>query len=61
MNHAEQTQPARTELTEAPQEDLATEFETPFKTLHINGIRVSGEKNIKETHFKTPTTWYMRQ
>ena len=41
--------------TEAPQEDLATEFETPFKTLHINGIRVSSEKNIKETHFKTPT------
>ena len=41
--------------TEAPQEDTATEFVTHFKTLHINGIQVSGEKNIEETHFKTPT------
>ena len=41
------------QLTEAPQEDLATEFETPFKTLHINGIQVSSEQNIEETHFKT--------
>ena len=43
------------ELLEQPTEDLATEFETPFKTLQINGIRVSGEKYIKESHFKTPT------
>ena len=49
---SEQTQPLEL-LTEAPQEDMAAEFETPFKTLHINGIWVSGEKNIKETHFKT--------
>ena len=33
----EQTQ-LRQQSTEAPQEDIATEFETPFKTLHINGI-----------------------
>ena len=26
------------QLTEAPQEDITTEFETPFKTLHINRI-----------------------
>ena len=56
---SEQTQPLE-QSTEAPQEDLAAEFETPFKTLHINviqvnGIRVSSEKNIGETHFKTPT------
>ena len=50
-------------LTEAQQEDLATEFETLFKTLHINGIRVSGEKDIEESHFKTPTvgTWGSRE
>ena len=48
----EQTQ-LRKLLTEAQQEDLATEFETPFKTLHINGIWVSSEKNINKTHFKT--------
>ena len=47
---AELTQPVE-HLTEAPQEDLATEFETPFNTLHINRIQVSGEKNIEETHF----------
>ena len=41
--------------TEAPQEDLTAQFETPFKTLHINGIRVSGEKDTEESHFKTPT------
>ena len=40
---------------ESSEEDLTAEFETHFKTLHINGIRVSGEKNIKERHFKTPT------
>ena len=33
----EQTQPRKLS-TEAPQEDLATEFETPFKTLNINKI-----------------------
>ena len=51
------------ELLEQPTEDLATEFETPFKTLQINGIRVSGEKYIKESHFKTPTdgTWGDRE
>ena len=49
---AEWTQPLQ-QSTEAPQEDLAAEFETPFKTLHINRIRVSSEKNIEETHFKT--------
>ena len=37
----EQTQPLE-QSTEAPQEDIAAEFETSFKTLHINGIRVSG-------------------
>ena len=49
--------------TEAQQKDIATEFEAPFKTLHINGIRVSGEKNIEETHFKTSTvgTWGSRK
>ena len=49
--------------TEAPQEDLTAEFETPFKTLHINRIRVSGEEYIKESHFKTPTdsTWGSRE
>ena len=51
---SEQTQ-LRKQLTEAPQEDIAAEFETHFKTLHINRIRVSGEKNIEETHFKIPT------
>ena len=50
----EQTQ-LREQLTEAPQEDLTTEFETPFKTLHINRIWVSGEKYIEESHFKTLT------
>ena len=40
---------------ESSEQDLATEFETPFKTLHINGIQVSSEKNTEETHFKTPT------
>ena len=50
---AEQTQLLE-QSTEAPQEDLATQFETHFKTLHINGIWVSGEKNNVETHFKTP-------
>ena len=42
-------------LLEQPREDLGTEFETPFKTLQINGIWVSGEKYIEESHFKTPT------
>ena len=50
----EQRQPRKL-LTEAPLEDLAAEIETPFKTLQINGIRVSGEKYIEESHFKTPT------
>ena len=50
----EQTQ-LRKLLTEAPQQHLTTEVETPFKTLHINGIWVSGEKYNKESHFKTPT------
>ena len=36
-------------------EDLAAEIETPFKTLQINGIRVSNEKDIEESRFKTPT------
>ena len=40
---------------ELSEQDLTTEFETPFKTLHINEIHVSGDKNIEETHFKTPT------
>ena len=48
-----QTQPQE-QLTEAPQEDIATGFETHFKTLYINGIQVSGEKENEETHFKTP-------
>ena len=39
------------EPLEQPTEDLAAEF----KTLQINGIRVSGEKYIEESHFKTPT------
>ena len=39
------------EPLEQPIEDLAAEF----KTLQINGIRVSGEKYIDESHFKTPT------
>ena len=43
------------ELLEQPTEDLAAEIETPFKTLQINGIRVSGEEDIDESHFKTPT------
>ena len=43
------------EPLEQPTEDLAADFETPFKTLQINGIRVSGEKYFKESHFKTPT------
>ena len=43
------------EPLEQPQEDLAAESETHFKTLQINGIRVSGEKDIEESHFKTPT------
>ena len=42
------------ELLEQPTENLAAESETPFKTLQINGIRVSGEKYIEESHFKTP-------
>ena len=50
----EQTQ-LRKLSTEAPQEDLTTEYENPFKTLQINGIRVSGEKYNEESHFKTPT------
>ena len=50
---AEMTQ-LQKQLTEAPQEDIATGFETHFKTLHINGIQVSGEKDNEETHFKTP-------
>ena len=51
------------QLTEAPQEDIATEFETHFKTLHINGIRVSGGKDNEETHFKTPVNgiWGSRE
>ena len=55
---AEQTQPLGQST-----EDLIAEFETPFKTLHINGIWVSGEKDIEETHFKTPTdgTWGHRE
>ena len=59
---SEQTQLPE-QSTEAPQEDKATEFETPFKTLHINGIWVSSEKNIKETHFKTiiNSTWGTRE
>ena len=51
---ADQTQ-LREQSTEAPQEHIAAEFETHFKTLHINGIRVSSEKSNKDTHFKTPT------
>ena len=47
---SEQTQPLGQST-----EDLTTEFETPFKTLHINGIWVSSEKNIEKTHFKTIT------
>ena len=39
------------EPLEQLQEDLATEF----KTLQINGTRVSSEKDIDESHFKTPT------
>ena len=39
------------EPLEQPTEDLAAEF----KTLQINGIQVSGEKYIEESHFKTPT------
>ena len=50
---AEQTQ-LREQLTEAPQEDIAAEFETHFKTLHINGIQVSSEKKNEDTHFKIP-------
>ena len=50
----EQTQPRKLS-TEAPQEDFTTDFETPFKTIHINGVRVSGEKDNGESHFKTPT------
>ena len=46
--------PEQTQLLEQLTEDLVTEFETPFKTLHLNGIRVSGEKNNEESHFKTP-------
>ena len=55
---SEQTQPLE-QLTE----DIAVEFETPFKTLHINGIWVSGEKNIEETHVKTIIngTWGSRE
>ena len=34
---SEQTQ-LRKQSTEAPQEDIATEFQTHFNTLHINGI-----------------------
>ena len=34
---AETTQ-LQEQSTEAPQEDIATEFETHFKALHINGI-----------------------
>ena len=49
---AEMNQPQE-QSTEAPQEDIATEFETHFKTLHINGIRVSSEKDNKDTPFKT--------
>ena len=40
---------------ESSEKDLTAEFETPFKTLQINGIWVSGEKDIKESHFKTRT------
>ena len=43
------------ELPEQPTEDLAADFETPFKTLQINWIQVSGEKYIEESHFKTST------
>ena len=43
------------EPLEQPTEDLAVEIETPFRTLQINGIRVSGEKYTEESHFKTPT------
>ena len=42
-------------LLEQLTEDLAAESETHFKTLQINGIQVSGEKHIEESHFKTPT------
>ena len=47
------TQP-REQSTEAPQEEEIAEYETHFKTLHINGIRVSSEKNNEDTHFQTP-------
>ena len=59
---SEQTQLLE-QLTEALQEYIAVEFETPFKTLHIKRIWVSGDKNIEETHFKTPTdgTWGSRE
>ena len=42
-------------MLEQPTEDLAAESETHFKTLQINRIQVSGEKYIKESHFKIPT------
>ena len=42
------------ELLEQPTEDLATEFETPFKTLQINGIRVSSEKDIDRRVISRP-------
>ena len=57
---SEQTQPLE-QSTEAPQDDLATEFETPFKTLHINGIRVSGEKKHQENSFQDHHRQYTRQ
>ena len=44
----------REQSTEAPQEeDIAAEYETHSKTLHINGIQVSSEKNNEDTHFQT--------
>ena len=50
---AEITQP-KEQSTEAQQEDITADFETPFKTLHINGIQVSSEKDNEDTPFKTP-------
>ena len=60
---AEWTQPLE-QLTEAPQEDIAAEFETHFKTLHINGIWVSGEKENRGNSFQDPSqhgTWGSRE
>ena len=59
---AERTQ-LKEQSTEAPQEDIATDYETQFKTLHINRIWVSSKKNNEDTHFKTPATgtWCSRE